>query len=100
VDNTAIMEQDMVTVSMTREQYTDLMESLEVLGGDLEEMTKLQAVVNHFRDRGNVQASLAEVFHELKQKDSAPAANGWQTQAKFNHQVLAGLMTYIRKTLA
>jgi len=98
VDNTAVLEQNGITVNLTREQHTDLLDSLDAVVRDMEELTKLEAVVNSFRDRGSLHTPLGQVLRELEQTPSS-SAHAWRNQAKFKYQDLIGLMTRVRELL-
>jgi hypothetical protein len=94
MNEATIIDQDRVTLSMTREQYADLTESLDAIAGDMEGLTKLEAVVNFFRDRKCLHMPLGEILRELKDGNSYD--NLWLKQAKFKQQDLVGLITHVQ----
>jgi hypothetical protein len=98
MDTTEAMEQDTVTLTLSCEQYRDLLNSLEAVRSDLHDLVKLEAAVNSYRDQRNLQTPLGEVLKEL---DSAsPPRYLWQRQAELKRQDLTLLIAHLRKTLS
>lgn len=78
---------------MTREQYTDLMDSLDALARHLDDLTAVEAAVNFCRDHGRPETSVGEVLHEL---DDPSSGKPWRRQARYKHQDLAALIARVR----
>jgi hypothetical protein len=93
-----VKERDQVAVTLTCEQYADLVDTLDAIAGDLEDLTKLEAAVNAFRDRRSLHTPLEDILHELQGESAAKAP--WLKQAKYKHQDVLGLIAHVRKTLA
>jgi hypothetical protein len=94
MDKEAMVEQDRVTVTMTREQYIDLTESLEALACHLGDLTKMEAGVNFFRDQKCLDMPLGEVMRELQ--EASIAQKPWYNQAMYKQRELAGLIARVR----
>ncbi|MFA5865970.1 MAG: hypothetical protein WC975_14955 [Phycisphaerae bacterium] len=94
MSETTIVEQDQVTEKMTQEQYVDLTDSLDAIARHLDDFTKLEAVINFFRDRKCLHMPLGEILRELQ--DASPTQNLWHNQAMHKHRDLTGLIAHVR----
>ena len=97
MDTTEAQEQDTVTLTLSCEQYQDLLDSLKVVSRDLHDLVNLEAVVNFHRDQGRLETPLGEVLGELE--DKTASENPWQRQAHFKRQDLTLLIAHMRESL-
>jgi hypothetical protein len=97
MDTTEVLEQDTVTLTLSCEQYRDLLNSLEAVGRDMHDLVKVEAVVNFYRDQQNLHTPLGEVLRELN--SASPSQDLWQRQAEFKRRDLTFLIGHLRKTL-
>jgi len=97
MDTSQMLEQDTVTITLSRERYKELLDIVSVIGRDLYDLVNLEAVVNFYRDHQRLQTPLEDVLAELD--NPSPSRSAWQRQAHFKHQDLALLTARLQETL-